>query len=334
MSRPRVSRSRVKRFGPGAALALAVLILAGCLGKTTDSTAPVDILSPGTWVALAPMPTARQEVAVAPVNGRVFVIGGFGAGSEPVADVEVYDPATDRWETKAPLPAPTHHAAAAVIDGRLFVVGGYSGGRMSWSPLRTVYEYDDARNSWATRAPLRQARGGLAVVALGGRLHAIGGSGDSASAAHEIYDPTPDRWTDGPPMPTARDHLAAVAFQGKLWAMGGRTSFVGAQFPNVEIYDPATNAWSSGLPLPVGRGGLAAAVVGDRVYAIGGEAPLRIFSANEMYEVAGNRWIGKDPMRTPRHGIGAAVVGNRIYVPGGGTQPGYAATNVHEAYVP
>jgi N-acetylneuraminic acid mutarotase len=116
--------------------------------------------------------------------------------------------------------------------------------------------------------------------------------------------------------------------------MGGRTSFVGTQFPNVEIYDPATNAWSSGLPLPVGRGGLAAAVVGDRVYAIGGEAPLRIFSANEMYEVAGNRWIGKDAMRTPRHGIGAAVVGNRIYVPGGGTQPGYAATNVNEAYVP
>ena len=44
--------------------------------------------------------------------------------------------------------------------------------------------------------------------------------------------------------------------------------------------------------------------------------------------------IGKDPMRTPRHGIGAAAVGNRIYVPGGGTQPGYASTNVNEAYVP
>jgi hypothetical protein len=53
-----------------------------------------------------------------------------------------------------------------------------------------------------------------------------------------------------------------------------------------------------------------------------------------MYEVAGNRWIAKEPMRTPRHGIGAAVVGNRIFVPGGGTQPGYAATNVNEAYAP
>jgi N-acetylneuraminic acid mutarotase len=320
----------------GIAIRLAVLTLAlgGCLGKTTDSPAPIDIMSPGTWTGLAPMPSARQEVAVAELNGKVFVIGGFGAGAEPVATVEVYDPVTDRWETRPSIPAPTHHAAAASIDGRLFVAGGYGGGRVTWTPLNTVYEYDEARNSWATRAPLRHPRGGLAMVSLGGRLHAVGGGDDRATALHETYDPTGDRWSDAAPMPTARDHLAAVAFQGRLWALGGRTSFVGTQFATVEIYDPVTNAWATGLPLPVGRGGLAAAALRDRVYVFGGEAPLRIFSANEMYEASGNRWIGKDPMRTPRHGIGAAVVGDRIYVPGGGIQPGYAATTVNEAYTP
>jgi N-acetylneuraminic acid mutarotase len=315
--------------------ALAVtLALAGCLGRTTDSPAPVDIQTPGTWTTLAPMPSARQEVAVAELNGRVLVIGGFGPGGEPVATVESYDPATDRWDTRAPLPAATHHAAAAVVGGRLYVAGGYGGGRVSWTPLRTVYEYDEARNSWATRAPLRQARGGLAMVALGSRLHTVGGAADSTSNAHEVYDPDADRWADAPPMPTARDHLAAATFQGRLWAVGGRTSFVGTQYATVEIYDPTTDGWSTGVPLPVGRGGLAAAALGDRLYVFGGEAPLRIFSANEMYEVVGRRWIAKDPMRTPRHGIGAAVIGNRIYVPGGGTQPGYAATNVNEAYAP
>jgi N-acetylneuraminic acid mutarotase len=315
------------------ALAVAVA-LAGCLGRTTDSPAPVDIQTPGTWTTLTPMPSARQEVAVAELNGRVFVIGGFGPGGEPVATVESYDPATDRWETRAPLPAATHHAAAAVVGGRLYVAGGYGGGRVSWTPLRTVYEYDEARNSWATRAPLRQARGGLAMVALGSRLHAVGGAADSTSNVHEVYDPDADRWADAPPMPTARDHLAAAAFQGRLWAVGGRTSFVGTQYATVEIYDPTTDGWSTGVPLPVGRGGLAAAALGDRLYVFGGEAPLRIFSANEMYEVGGRRWIAKDPMRTPRHGIGAAVIGNRIYVPGGGTQPGYAATDVNEAFAP
>jgi N-acetylneuraminic acid mutarotase len=318
------------RLGP---LAVA-LVLAGCLGRTTDSPAPVDIQTPGAWTALTPMPSARQEVAVAALKGLVFVIGGFKSGGDPVDTVEVYDPATDRWETRTPLPAPTHHAAAAVVDGRLFVAGGYGGGRLSGTALRTVYEYDEARNSWATRAPLRVARGGLAMVALAGRLHAVGGAGDGNSNAHEVYDLAADRWSDGPPMPTGRDHLAAAAFQGRLWAIGGRTSFMGTQYTTVEIYDPATDAWSTGLPLPVGRGGLAAAALGDRLYVLGGEAPFRIFSANEMYEVAGQRWIGKDPMRTPRHGIGAAVVGGKIYVPGGATQPGLAATDVNEAYTP
>ena len=109
---------------------------------------------------------------------------------------------------------------------------------------------------------------------------------------------------------------------------------MGTQFSTVEIFDPATDAWSTGTPLPVGRGGLAAAVLGDAVFVFGGEAPLRIFSAAEMYEVAGNRWIGKDAMRTPRHGIGAVAVGGKIYVPGGATQPGFARTDVNEAYTP
>ena len=70
----------------------------------------------------------------------------------------------------------------------------------------------------------------------------------------------------------------------------------------------------------------------SRARAEGGEAPFRIFEATEMYEPAGNRWIAMAPMPTPRHGIGAAVVGAQIYVPGGGREPGFAATDVNEAY--
>ena len=77
---------------------LAGLGLAGCFGRLTDSPAPVDQKAPGRWTQLTPMPTARQEVAVAAYGGRVFVIGGFGPGSEAVATVEVYDPASDRGE--------------------------------------------------------------------------------------------------------------------------------------------------------------------------------------------------------------------------------------------
>ena len=310
------------------------LLLAGCIGATTESVAPIDQTAPGHWTTLAPLPSARQEVAVAAFNGYVFVIGGFGASAEPVATVEFYDPAQNRWAPRAPLPAPLHHAAAAVAANRLFVVGGYTGGRVRWTPSAAVYEYDFLRDAWAPRAEMPTPRGGLAAAVLGDRLHALGGSADHATNAHEVYDPAANRWTQANPLPTARDHLAAVAFRDRVWAIGGRTSFWGEQYANVDVYDPATDSWRTGTPLPAGRGGIAAAALGDRVFVFGGEAPLRIFRATEMYEAAGNRWIAKEPMPTPRHGIGAAVIGTRIFIPGGGTEPGFAATSVHDAYAP
>ena len=322
--------SAVLRIG----LLVAALAVAGCVGTTVDSAAPVDQTASGSWLVRTPMPTARQEVAVAALGNKIVVVGGFGPGAEAVATVEVYDVPTDRWEERAPYPVPVHHAAAAVVGNRLFVVGGYTGSRLGWTRLASVYEYDAPRNAWVQRASMLTPRGALAAATVGDRLHAVGGDADGVTGAHEVYDPRTDRWTPAATMPTARDHLAAVAVGNRVWAIGGRTSFFGTQYGNVEIYDPATDSWRVGQPLPAGRGGLAAAAIGDRVYVFGGEAPLRIFNANEMYEAAGNRWIAKAAMPTPRHGIGAVVVGGRIYIPGGATSPGLARTDVHEVFTP
>ena len=58
---------------------LALIVLTGgCIGRVTDSSAPIDQLAPGHWMTLTAMPTARQEVAAAALQGRVWVIGGLG----------------------------------------------------------------------------------------------------------------------------------------------------------------------------------------------------------------------------------------------------------------
>jgi N-acetylneuraminic acid mutarotase len=319
---------------PFLGVAALIALLPGCFGATTQSAAPIDQRAPGHWEVAAALPAPRQEVAVAAVGDRVWVIGGLDESAGPVATVETFSVADNLWETRPPLPVAVHHAAAAVVDDRLFVLGGYSGGLVRWTPLDSVYEFDAARQTWETRAPMPTPRGGLAVAVLDGRIHALGGSARAATNAHEVYDPATNRWTPAKAMPTARDHLAAVAFQGRVWALGGRTRFLGEQFANVEVYDPATDSWRAGTPLPTGRGGMAAAALRDRILIFGGEAPFRIFDATEMYEVAGNRWIAKEPMRTPRHGIGAAIIGGRVYIPGGGTEPGFNPTVINDVYVP
>jgi N-acetylneuraminic acid mutarotase len=317
-----------------ALLVTTLLVVAGCLGAQTRSRAPADPDSPGRWESRRTLTWGRQEVAVAAVGGKVYVIGGFGSTAEPVDVVEAFDPALDEWRSVAPLPIAVHHAAAAVVDGRLFVVGGFTGGRLRWTPLGTVFEYEPARNVWRGRAQMPTPRGALGLAALGGRLHALGGSTDRVTNAHEVYDVAADRWTPANSMPTPRDHLAAVGFEGRVWALGGRESFLGTQYANVEIYDPTTDSWRTGTPLPRGRGGLAAAALGDKIFVFGGEAPLRIWNATEMYDRAIDTWVAKAPMPTARHGLGAAVVDGRIYVVGGGREPGFAATDVNEVFTP
>jgi len=316
------------------AATMVALALAGCLGATTESTAPVNQTAPGSWASLTPLPTARQEVAAAALRGQVWVIGGFSTTGEPLATVESYDPQSNTWTARAPLPEAVHHTAAVTIDQRLFVLGGYAGGRVRWEPTDNMWEWNDSRGAWEPRPPMPTPRGALAAAVLNGRIHALGGAQRDPLNAHEVYDPAANAWKAANAMPTARDHLAAVAFRGRVWALGGRSSFMGTQYANVEIYDPAADAWRTGPPLPRGRGGLAAAALADRVLVFGGEAPFRIFEATEMYEPAGDRWIALTPMPTPRHGIGAALIGGRVYVPAGGREPGLAATAVNEAFTP
>src|SRR5262245_6522384 len=124
----------------------------------------------GRWTIGTLMPSARTEVAVAEVGGKIYVVGGFGGERE----LEVYDPATDRWSRGASIPRALHHAAAVGLNDKLYVVGGFVEG---WTPTDDVHEYDPASDRWQRLAALPMPRGALAAAVLGGKVHAVGGIG-------------------------------------------------------------------------------------------------------------------------------------------------------------
>src|ERR1700730_15114511 len=51
----------------------------------------------GHWSTKARLPTERAEVAVAAVNGMIYVLGGQTLGSPASKLTQEYDSATDRW---------------------------------------------------------------------------------------------------------------------------------------------------------------------------------------------------------------------------------------------
>ena len=80
-----------------------MLSLAGACALFAALAATACAQTQGSWTMKAPIPLARNEVALAAVGGKVHVIGG---GIKGVAGTyhDEYDPATDRWRTRAPLP--------------------------------------------------------------------------------------------------------------------------------------------------------------------------------------------------------------------------------------
>ena len=197
------------------------------------------------------MPLERSEVAVAELDGKIYVIGGFDGQQE----LEIYDPAVDRWSRGAAIPRALHHAGAVGLNSKLYVIGGYANG---WDPTDTVYEYDPAGDRWRSLAAMPTPRGALAVAVMDDKIHAVGGSGNGRrnTPAHEVYDPLTDRWRGLAPLPTPRDHLAAATLNGRLYAIGGRVD--GSYSRNLaanESYDPVADRWEARKSLPTPRSG-------------------------------------------------------------------------------
>ncbi len=286
------------------------------------------------WSERAPLPEARQEVAVAELGGQVYVLGGFRSDGSVANTVEIYDPDGDTWTMSAPLPVGLHHAAAASVGGRLYVIGGFTD--FLFSPVDSVFEYDPDANTWTAKAQMPTARGSIGIGVLNGLIYAVGGSPLARERDLAVYDPGTDTWTVLPDMPTPRNHLAAGIIDGRFYAAGGRSGGIGGITPALEEYDPESTTWSARAPMPTARGGVGGAVVGGRLFVFGGEGniadPSGTFSENEAYDATTDSWTSETPMTTPRHGIGAAVVGGFIYVPGGATTQGFGVTDSHEVF--
>jgi len=145
-------------------------------------------------------------------------------------------------------------------------------------------------DSWVSRAPMSQARDGLGVVAVDGKIYAIGGSTENHRqdwnnyhmgefvGTNECYNPATDTWTTLADMPTPRSNFAIAVYQGKIYCIGGINGtklddqyglFTTTNYCNiVEVYDTATDSWSTKTPMPGSSYKMSASVADGKIYAI------------------------------------------------------------------
>ena len=305
---------------------------------------PMGGLEVAGWSLAASMPLARSEHAVAELDGKVWVLGGYPPGRLPSNLVQIYDPAANRWSLGPRLPQPIHHIMAAAVDGRLYVMGGEMDGAGTGRPpifVAQTWMYDPAVGGWVVRAPMPTARSGGGAAVIDGKIYVAGGRPPGGSA-FEVYDPATNQWERLPDLPSQRNHLAVAAVNGRIIVAGGRTG-PGANAERsdvVEIYDPATRRWTRGASLPAPRGGVTGAAHGGCMFVFAGEGErshvLGLTPTAYGYDPRADRWTSLPNLPIAVHGLkGSAVIDGRIFLPGGAiTLGGNTGTNAQQVYRP
>lgn len=145
-------------------------------------------------------------------------------------------------------------------------------------------------DTWTHMAPMSQARAGLGVVAVNGKIYAIGGTTASGQwkpdmfsggfvATNEEYDPSTNTWATKASMPTARDYFAIAAVGDKIYCIGGakghyrdvklnQGSYIETNV--TEVYDTKTNSWATKASIPSTVINMLANVVDGKIYVMHG----------------------------------------------------------------
>lgn len=196
-----------------------------------------------TWENRAPMPTNRNQIEAAVVDGKIYVMGGRTAGPySTVNATEIYDPTTDTWTAGVPMIYPVTSFASAVVDDKIYVIGGQD----EFDPrtnIDNVQIYDTVSDMWrlGKSAPVtvwQAAAGATTGVAAPKRIYVMGGSGGFAVGLEQnfVYDPQTDSWANATSLPTARHSPSVAVVYDLLYIMGGGHNMVSLAV--VERYTP------------------------------------------------------------------------------------------------
>jgi N-acetylneuraminic acid mutarotase len=141
-----------------------------------------------TWETLAPMPTARDHLAVSVTGKKLFAIGGrINVDYKNNLDVnESYDVKTGTWSRHTPLPTARSGITSQVLNGLIHVFGGESG-------QKTFVEneaYDPSTDQWTIFKPMPSGRHGLASALWKNEIHILTGGprpGGGGSDTHFVF---------------------------------------------------------------------------------------------------------------------------------------------------
>lgn len=127
---------------------------------------------------------------------------------------------------------------SAMLDNYLFIIGGY---RITTSQeISAAHCYNPCLNEWSQLASMNQKRSNFKLLAVSGKLYAIGGQSLSNV---ECYNPENDWWNFVASMPNPLAEFSACECKGKIYVIGGYTTR--DRNMNILQYCPTSDSWTN-----------------------------------------------------------------------------------------
>ncbi|KAL2611091.1 hypothetical protein R1flu_022783 [Riccia fluitans] len=163
------------------------------------------------WVEGASLNEPRYQHACGVVDGKLYVLGGYGPNEKGISSMEVYDPEKNEWKLSTPLKRPRWGCFAAGVEGKLYVLGG----RSSFTPgyYRYIDVYDPKIGKWT------ELKNGCQMVlthaVIKDKIYCMEWKDERSL---KVYNTTDNTWTKVHiPLPCkVRENFCLGTFRGKL----------------------------------------------------------------------------------------------------------------------
>ena len=220
-----------------------------------------------TWTSRSAhvQPVTRGN-GVGKIGSKLYFSGGYYGDELYASELDAYDYGTDRMIKKADMPKHTGDGVTGVINGKLYVLPGTCElNDCATNPIRRLYRYDPATNTWVAGALSPHFHKNGAAGVIDGKFYVAGGLG---VVDLDVYDPATNSWKTLAPLPTAGRAIGA-ALGGKLFVTSSGNMF--GDEVHSYVYNPATNTWKTRASPTWGHGAIVRVVLDgtSRLLAVG-----------------------------------------------------------------